>query len=89
MPKMKTSRTAAKRFKKTGTGQSASHEQADASSTCSRSKSSVARARRLDRATRDVHPDRREEDQAPPRRALRRPDSTPRERPRRHQTWHA
>ena len=74
MPKMKTSKTAAKRFKKTGSGQ-LRHEQQNNQHKFESKTSN--RKHRLDRDA-ECALDRREEDQAPPRRALRHnPGSAP------------
>ena len=84
MPKMKTSKTAAKRFKTTGSGR-LRHEQQNNQHKFEYKSSS--RKHRLDREF-----CRHQEDQAPPRRALNhryrtQPDD-PAERPEEEPTWH-
>ena len=71
MPKMKTSKTAAKRFKKTGSGR-LRREQSMRQHLFEKKPST--RTRRL-AADADVHPSRPEEDQAPAGRALTRPST--------------
>jgi large subunit ribosomal protein L35 len=66
MPKMKTSKTAAKRFSKTGTGKLRRLQQ---NRQHLFEKKPSTRTRRLDGMV-DGAPRRRQEDQAPPRRAL-------------------
>ena len=83
MPKMKTSKTAAKRFKTTGTGR-VRRQQAMRQHLFEKKPST--RTRRL-AADADVHPTDLQEDQAPPRRALN--PRPPTKKPKRRVRWHA